>query len=165
MFNLSHLESATVQKTFALFARVSLSTAFLSAVADRLGVLGPFGTPNVSWGDFERYTAYTKVVLPFLDGTPLTVAAIIATLLEFTLGVTVLIGAFTRASALLSGALLLVFALALAVFIGPVKAFAFSVFSAAAAGFLLAALPSSAYVWSLDRVFARGFSRRPGEAS
>jgi len=31
--------------------RVALASAFLAAVADRLGFLGPYGSRNVSWGD------------------------------------------------------------------------------------------------------------------
>jgi hypothetical protein len=37
--------------------RLPLAFSFLSAVADRFGLWGPFGTAGVAWGDFERLTA------------------------------------------------------------------------------------------------------------
>jgi len=33
-----------------LFARIALGASFLSAVADRFGLWGPYGAKNVSWG-------------------------------------------------------------------------------------------------------------------
>src|SRR4029453_2797046 len=43
----------------SLFLRVALGLSFLSALADRFGLWGPFGRPNVSWGNFARFVAYT----------------------------------------------------------------------------------------------------------
>src|SRR5689334_17930898 len=45
--------------------RVALAFSFLSAVADRFGLWGQFGS-GVAWGDFERFTAYTAQLLWFL---------------------------------------------------------------------------------------------------
>src|SRR6516165_5194406 len=42
-----------------LFARFALGVSFLSAVADRFGLLGPHGAKNVSWGDFAHFAEYT----------------------------------------------------------------------------------------------------------
>jgi uncharacterized membrane protein YphA (DoxX/SURF4 family) len=141
--------------TFTLFARLAVATGFLSSVADRLGLWGPLGTPGVSWGSFEPFRLYTADVMPFLSAPLVTVAAWLSTIAETLLGFTVLLGIFTRLSALASGLLLLSFAVLLGVFIDPVKPFSFSVFSAASAAFLLAVLPQRAYAWSLDRLFAK----------
>jgi uncharacterized membrane protein YphA (DoxX/SURF4 family) len=39
--------------------RIALGASFLSAVADRFGLWGAYGQPNVAWGDFSRFVAYT----------------------------------------------------------------------------------------------------------
>jgi hypothetical protein len=44
------------------FLRYALGLGFLSAVADRFGLWGPFGTPNVSWGNFSRFLEYTHTI-------------------------------------------------------------------------------------------------------
>jgi len=43
----------------SLFLRLALGLSFLSALADRFGLWGAFGRPNVSWGSFARFVAYT----------------------------------------------------------------------------------------------------------
>ncbi len=45
-----------------LFARFALGASFLSAVADRFGLWGPYGAKNVSWGDFAHFVEYTGAV-------------------------------------------------------------------------------------------------------
>src|SRR3954464_439983 len=54
--------------------RVALAAGFLSAVADRFGLWGPFGTPGVSWGGFARFLDYTATLLPYLPTTLVAVA-------------------------------------------------------------------------------------------
>ncbi len=43
----------------SVFLRLALGLSFLSAVADRFGWWGAFGHPNVAWGSFARFVAYT----------------------------------------------------------------------------------------------------------
>jgi hypothetical protein len=38
--------------------RIGIGVAFLSAVADRFGLVGAFGQPNVDWGNFSRFLEY-----------------------------------------------------------------------------------------------------------
>ena len=45
-----------------LFARFALGASFLSAVADRFGLWGPYGAKNVSWGNFAHFVEYTGAV-------------------------------------------------------------------------------------------------------
>jgi hypothetical protein len=45
-----------------LFARFTLGASFLSAVADRFGLWGPYGAKNVSWGNFAHFVEYTGAV-------------------------------------------------------------------------------------------------------
>ena len=50
----------------SLFLRLALGLSFLSALADRFGLWGAFGRPNVSWGSFARFVAYTGKLNWFL---------------------------------------------------------------------------------------------------
>ena len=50
----------------SVFLRLALGLSFLSAVADRFGWWGPFGHPNVAWGSFGRFVAYTARLNWFL---------------------------------------------------------------------------------------------------
>jgi len=54
-----------------LFARFALGASFLSAVADRFGLWGPYGAKNVSWGNFAHFVEYTggDVSLPQFTDT------------------------------------------------------------------------------------------------
>ena len=77
MFNQSHLGRLAVW-----LLRLALAFSFLSAVADRFGLWGPFGIAGVSWGNFERFTAYTAQLLWFLPPSLVSPAAILATAAE-----------------------------------------------------------------------------------
>jgi uncharacterized membrane protein YphA (DoxX/SURF4 family) len=147
--------SERVLVIFTIFARLAVATGFLSSVADRFGLWGPLGTPGVSWGSFEPFRLYTANVMPFLSGPLVTVASWLSTVAETALGITLLLGIFTRLSAVASGLLLLSFAVLLGIFIDPIKPFSFSVFSASSAAFLLAVLPGKAYAWTLDSMWLR----------
>src|SRR6516164_3551748 len=74
MLNPSHLRWLAVW-----LRRVALAFSFLSAVADRFGLWGPFGVAGVAWGDFERFTDYTARLLWFLPPSLVSPAAILST--------------------------------------------------------------------------------------
>src|SRR5207248_9471981 len=93
--------------------RVALAFSFLSAVADRFGLWGPFGVGGVSWGDFERFTAYTARLLWFLPPSLESSAAILATAAEVIVAVGLLVGWRLHWWAFAAAALLLSFALAM----------------------------------------------------
>jgi uncharacterized membrane protein YphA (DoxX/SURF4 family) len=136
----------------ALFARVALAAAFLSAVADRFGVWGAPGVGVVAWGEFGRFVQYVHQLAPYLSGPLLNVAAWVATAAELLLGTALLLGIALRWSAYASAGLLVVFALSMALFVGIEAPLGFSVFSAAAASLLLALAPPGADVLSVDRL-------------
>jgi uncharacterized membrane protein YphA (DoxX/SURF4 family) len=71
-----------------------------------------------------------------------------STFAEALLGLALVVGFFTRAAALLSGLLLLSFALTMTIALGVKAALDFSVFSASAGAFLLAA--QGKYALSID---------------
>lgn len=132
----------------AIFLRCALGAAFLSAVADRFGVWGAYGHPNVAWGDFARFVAYTGKLNWFAPAPLVLVLAWAATVAESVLGLALILGIFTRVTALLSGALLLLFALSMSAALGVKAPLNFSVFSASAGAFLLSACDKTPF--SLD---------------
>jgi uncharacterized membrane protein YphA (DoxX/SURF4 family) len=126
------------------FTRLALSAAFLSAVADRFGLWGPFGSgPNVSWGDMHHFMIYAAKVNSFLPAKLVPTAGWAATIMELVFGIGLLTGKCTRCFALGSGLLLTMFGVAMAVSFGVKQPLNYSVFSAAAAAFWLAAPRSS----------------------
>lgn len=122
-----------------VFLRITLGISFLSAVADRFGLWGAYGQPNVAWGDFSRFVAYTGKLNWFAPTAVIPALAWAATFAEILLGLALVLGFFTRVAALLSGLMLLVFALTMTFALGVKAPLAFSVFSASAGAFLLAA--------------------------
>ena len=127
----------------SLFLRIALGISFLSAVADRLGLWGGFGQPNVSWGSFARFVAYTATLNWFLPKAMIPALAIIATCAEVSLGLSLIVGWHTRVAAWGAGILLTTFAITMAAALGLKAPLDFSVFSAAGAAFLLASCSRS----------------------
>lgn len=122
----------------SLFLRLALGLSFLAAVADRFGLWGAFGQPNVSWGNFARFVSYTEKLNWFLPKAMISTLAITATCAEALLGLCLVIGWRTRSAALMSGILLILFGVTMAVALGVKAPLDFSVFSAAGGAFLLA---------------------------
>ena len=87
----------------SLFLRLALGVSFLSALADRFGLWGTVGQPNVSWGSFARFVAYKGKLNWFLPEALIPALAVIATCAEALLGLCLVIGWHTRTAALLSG--------------------------------------------------------------
>src|SRR5213076_2248190 len=92
-----------------LFARFALGASFLSAVADRFGLWGPYGAKNVSWGNFAHFVEYTVAVTLF--------------------GILLIAGFKIRMASVLSGLLLLSFAIGMVTGLGIKTPFDYSVFS------------------------------------
>lgn len=120
--------------------RLSLAATFLSAVLDRFGIWGPPGAPNVAWGDWASFVAYTGTLNAFLPASLYAPLGWIATLAEVVLALWLLAGIRLRWAALGSAALLLVFALAMTVTLGIKAPLNYSVFTGAAAALALACL-------------------------
>ena len=127
-----------------LFARVALGAAFLSAVADRFGSWGSHGAKNVAWGDFAHFVEYTGTVTSLFPSSLAVSFAWAATVAETALGILLIAGFKTRMAAVLSGLLLSSFAMGMITGVGIKAPLDYSVFSAAAAAFLLA-------LWEPDR--------------
>jgi uncharacterized membrane protein YphA (DoxX/SURF4 family) len=131
MHNPSHLRWLAVW-----LLRAALAFSFLSAVADRFGLWGQFGS-GATWGDFGRFTAYTGRLLWFLPPSLVWPAAILATAAEVVVAGGLLVGWRLRWWAFAAAALLLSFALAMTGALGVKTPIDYSVWTAAAAAFLL----------------------------
>jgi uncharacterized membrane protein YphA (DoxX/SURF4 family) len=134
----------------SIFLRFALGFSFLSAVADRFGLWGAFGEPNVGSGTFARFVAYTGKLNWFLPEAAVPALAIVATFAETLFGILLVLGWETRRIALLSGALLLLFAVTMTGALGIKAPLDFSVFSAAGGAFLLASCGE--YPFSIDQL-------------
>lgn len=119
-----------------LALRLSLAAAFLFAVADRFGWLGPIGPGplgTISWGSMGPFTDYTHRLVPFASGVLLSAIAWMASITELILGLLLLIGWWPRLVGAASCALLSVFAIAMATALGIKAPLSYSVFTAASA--------------------------------
>lgn len=123
-----------------LILRFALAAAFLSAVADRFGFWGAPGEPNVAWGEFPAFVDYTAQVNSFLPASLAPILAWVGTALELLIALALIAGFRIRITAAAAGALLLMFALAMTLSFGVKSPLDYSVFTASAGAFLLAAL-------------------------
>lgn len=126
-----------------LFARWTLAAGFLSAVADRFGLWGPAGTPGVIWGSFNPFLEYTGQLFWYLPSGLVSVLGWAATVAEVILAIGLIVGIRLHEVAFGSGVLLTLFAIAMTTAFGVETPLSYSVWSAAAAAFLLASLHRS----------------------
>lgn len=124
-------------KTAEYFLRYSLAASYLSAVADRFGVWGQAGDSGVVWGNFNSFLEYTQYLNPWAPVALANVLGYIATILEIILPLLLIIGFKVRYASFASFLLLMLFALSMTLFSGIKGALDYSVFTAAAASFLL----------------------------
>ncbi|MEW4563850.1 MauE/DoxX family redox-associated membrane protein [Bremerella sp. JC770] len=123
-----------------VFLRVALAASFLSAVADRFGMWGAPGEPGVAWGAWDPFVAYVGLLNWFAPAMLHEPLGWVATIAEVILAIGLLIGWKLRWFAWASGALLLVFAVTMTIATGIKSPLDYSVFTAAAGSFLLAAI-------------------------
>ncbi len=128
--------------------RLPIAIAFLDAVADRLGFLGPHGTPGVAWGDFVHFIAYTAQVNSFLPSAVIPALAVLATICETLFGLALLLGVRIPLTAMGSAALLFLFGTAMT--ISGFSQFAYGVYLLAAGAMALSAVDAS--LLSVDAV-------------
>jgi uncharacterized membrane protein YphA (DoxX/SURF4 family) len=88
-------------KFSSIFLRLALGSSFLSAVADRFGLWGAYGHPNVGWGSYARFVDYTAKLNWFLPAAMIPALAAIATAAETLFGLLLVLSWKTRITALL----------------------------------------------------------------
>jgi putative oxidoreductase len=123
----------TMERVAAIYARIALGTAFLSAVAARFGLWRDRGPRP--FAQFIQYTAEANSFLPTSFAPSLAVASTIA---ETTLGILLIAGFKPRWTGLASAILLALFGIAMTISGGIKSPLDASVFSASAGALLLA---------------------------
>jgi uncharacterized membrane protein YphA (DoxX/SURF4 family) len=141
----------------AALLRLPVAAAFLDAVADRLGLLGPHGTPGVAWGDFTHFIAYTATLNSFLPHAIIPALAVLATLGEITFGIALLLGIRLRIAALGSAALLFLFGTAM--ILAGSSQFAYGVYLMSAGTLALSTVDAS--LFSVDAILSQQKIKRP----
>jgi uncharacterized membrane protein YphA (DoxX/SURF4 family) len=124
-------------RTLTVCARLALAASFLAAVTDRLGLWGPHGTTNVAWGDMRHFQEYAAKLNPWFPSRVIPFIGWFVTVAEASLSVGLITGFRIRLVALLSGLLLLAFAMGMIAGTGLKSALNASVVSASACAFLL----------------------------
>jgi quercetin dioxygenase-like cupin family protein/uncharacterized membrane protein YphA (DoxX/SURF4 family) len=133
--------------------RCGLGLGFLSAVADRLGLWGPLGEPNVEWGNFSRFLEYTHTLNWYVPAGMIPALGVIATGAESLFVLLLLLGWHTRATALLSGLLLVSFGVAMTLALGVKAPLNFAVLTGVGGAFLLATCER--FPFSVDELLFR----------
>ena len=133
------MNNPTVIGAAQWFLRLALAAGFLSAVADRFGLWGPAGAPNVAWGTWQPFIDYVAKLNWFAPPASIPILAWASTMAEVVLAIGLLIGWQLRWFALAAGLLLLSFAITMTLALGVKAPLDFSVFVAAGGAFLLAA--------------------------
>ena len=121
----------------SVFLRYALGLGFLSAVADRFGLWGAYGQPNVEWGNFSRFLDYTQLINFYVPVKIIPLLGIVATSAEILLGLLLLVGWHTRITALLTALLLLTFAVAMTFGLGIKAPLNYAVFTGVGGALLL----------------------------
>jgi uncharacterized membrane protein YphA (DoxX/SURF4 family) len=145
----------------SLLLRMGLGVGFLSAVADRFGLWGAFGQPNVDWGNFSRFLEYTHTLNWYLPAGVIPLLGIVATGAEILLGLLLVIGWRTRTAALLSGVLLLIFGVAMTLSLGIKAPLNYAVFTGIGGSLLLASCEG--FTFSVDEFLVRRSAHRFAE--
>ncbi len=125
------------------FLRISLSAAFISAVADRFGLWGEPGAEGVAWGAWRPFVEYVALLNWFMPDFTIPFLAWTATIAELCIAVGLIIGWQLKWFALAAGLLLATFFTTMTIALGIKAPLDYSVFTASAAAFYLAFTYSS----------------------
>ncbi|GGG75675.1 DoxX family protein [Edaphobacter dinghuensis] len=117
--------------------RAGLAATLLSAVADRFGLWGPHGAPQVAWGDWAHFVSYTGVLNSFAPHGLVVVLAWVSTALEILLGIGLLAGFYLEYVAYAAAALFGLFALAMTLSLGVKAPLDYSVYGDICGAWLL----------------------------
>ena len=126
--------------------RVAIGCNFLYSIADRFGVLGPYHTVGVSWGNWANFVYYTHVLNGYLPFVAAPYLALIATLLEAALAFALILGLFPRIASLVTAALLTSYIVTMSLTSGFVSQLDFGVLLLACAAFFVACTDPGAKV-------------------
>lgn len=128
--------------------RLALGIGFLIPVIDRLGLMGPYGSNGVIWGDWKHFVAYTHTLVPFASGSITNIMAFIATIGEGVFAVCLIIGFRIKEAAFGAGIMTLVFGLCMAIFLKIRAPFDYPVVVFNGGALLLSSIDK--FKWSVD---------------
>ena len=134
-------------KYIKLFLRLAVSTAMLSAVADRFGL---WAAKISVWGNMDNFLRHTQSLLPYFPTSLANAGGWIATVLEIIFLVCLLLGFKTELVAKLSGVLIACFGLAMFTSMGLKATLDFSVWNAVGACLAISCLKEKH--WEIDNV-------------
>lgn len=120
-----------------LFLRLAIALGFLSAVADRFGF---WNEKNSTWGNWDVFLEYTKLINPWCPESIIPTLGTIATGAEILFAICLILGFKTELFAKLSGFILLFFALAMCFSTGIKGVFDYSVLTSSIAAFALSSM-------------------------
>lgn len=83
-------------QTFRTLLRIWIAVDFAYSIADRFGLVGPYGSAGVSWGNWKNFVAYTHTLNGYLPEAAAPFLAWVATLYESVLVVTLALGIYSR---------------------------------------------------------------------
>lgn len=147
-----------------VFLRYALGLGFLSAVADRFGLWGPYGQPNIDWGNFSRFLDYTQTLNWYVPAGMIPLLGVIATGAETLLGILLIVGWHTRATAVLTALLLLTFALSMTFSLGLKAPLNYAVFTGVGGALLLSTCKR--FPFTVDELLAHVHGRAlPGQST
>jgi hypothetical protein len=126
----------------------------VKAVADRFGRWGTVGQPQVAWGDWPPFVAYTAQVNAFLPPALTLGLSARATLAKSILGTSLLLALGMKLAAWDTDLLTLLFALVMTISFGLKAPLDYSVWA-------LLLGQARGYTWSLDAWWANQHSQRP----
>ncbi|MDB4919355.1 hypothetical protein [Mucilaginibacter sp.] len=131
-----------------LILRLALGIGFLMPVMDRIGLIGPYGSHGVSWGDWKHFVSYTHTLVPFASGSITNIMALLATIGEGVFAVCLIVGFKIKEAAFGAGILTMVFGLFMAIFLNIRAPFDYPVFVFTGGALLLSGIDN--YKWSVD---------------
>ncbi|MFE3189696.1 hypothetical protein ACFXHA_11855 [Nocardia sp. NPDC059240] len=122
-------------RPLVIAARILLGALLLGSVADRFGLLGGPGSSGVSWGEYSAFVDYTRKLLPHWAGPLTQAAAAGATVVEFALGLALVLGLAVRYTAAAAALVFATFGIAMATSVGvsDMLSYAVPVFATGAA--------------------------------
>lgn len=136
-----------IVKTFLRFA---ISTGFLSAVADRMGL---WSKEVSAWGNWDSFLQYTELINPWVPTAVIPAIGAIATAAEVAFALFLIVGFKTELFAKLSGTLLLVFALSMTFSTGIKGVLDYSVLGMSAGAFALSTMKDKFF--ELDNLISK----------
>lgn len=138
----------TIYPMTQLLLRCAIGIGFLLPVLDRTGFFGAPGEPNVAWGDWPNFVAYTHTLMPYVSESAAAFFGFVATLGEVLCGILLLVGYKIKYAAFASFGLTLVFALSMLFFLHYRAPFTFSVFVVSFSSLMLTTFNN--FPWSID---------------